>query len=259
LAATFRQTARVLQPAWASSWVRVTSYLSLRRTRALLVCFLASSALLVACSGSDMRIASLFYDNGFYMAEQGWTRLLHQSVGWFIVASLISVAAVHVFNRLARRNVCGIDGRVLVYLLLVLILGPGLAVNVILKPRLGRARPRHVQEFGGTKHFTPAFDVTSECNGNCSFPSGDSAGAFFSLAFVFASGRKRAAAAAGIGFGVLVSAARIASGAHWFSDTVVSLFVMLIVADALHYQMFVFVPTAVVPAPSVESGVRVPS
>jgi hypothetical protein len=35
----------------------------------------------------------------------------------------------------------------------------------------------------------------------------------------------------------LISVSRLASGAHFFSDIVVSFFVMLVVADALHHYM----------------------
>ena len=241
----YQQLAGALRPVWTSNWIRVTSYLRLRRSRTLLACFLLSSILLATFSHIDLGIAALFYDGGFYMARQGWARALHGSIPWFIIGTLVAVAGIYVFNRLARRDLLGIDGRKLVYLLLVLVLGAGLVVNAILKDNFGRARPRDVEEFGGTLQFTPAFVVSSECDYNCSFASGDAAGAFFGLAFVLASSRRRAASAAGIGFGVLVSVARIASGAHWFSDTVVSFFVMLIVADTLHYQMFMFSPAAV--------------
>lgn len=37
--------------------------------------------------------------------------------------------------------------------------------------------------------------------------------------------------------GVVVSLARIASGAHFFSDTIVSFFVMLIVADLSYFYL----------------------
>ena len=240
----YQQLAGALRPVWTSHWIRVRSYLRLRRSRTLLTCFLLSSVLLATFSHIDLGIAALFYDGGFYMARQGWARALHGSIPWFIIASLAAVAGIYVFNRLARRDLLGIDGRKLVYLLLVLVLGAGLIVNAILKDNFGRARPRDVEEFGGTLQFTPAFVVSSACDYNCSFASGDAAGAFFGIAFVLASGRRRAASAAGIGFGVLVSVARIASGAHWFSDTVISFFVMLIVADTLHYQMFLFGPAA---------------
>jgi membrane-associated PAP2 superfamily phosphatase len=41
------------------------------------------------------------------------------------------------------------------------------------------------------------------------------------------------------GFGSLVSLCRISAGAHFFSDSVVSFFVMLLVADVFYYYMFV--------------------
>ena len=42
---------------------------------------------------------------------------------------------------------------------------------------------------------------------------------------------------AGLALGILVSLSRISSGAHFFSDTVVSFFVMLIVADVLFFYL----------------------
>jgi lipid A 4'-phosphatase len=119
---------------------------------------------------------------------------------------------------------------------------------VILKDNFGRARPRDIEEFGGSKHFTPAFVISRECNTNCSFSSGDAAGGFFSLALVMALSRRRRMLAAAAAFGALVSLSRVASGAHFFSDTVASFFVMLIVADVLYYFMFLPEP-AVATAP----------
>jgi lipid A 4'-phosphatase len=123
------------------------------------------------------------------------------------------------------------------YLLLVLTVGAGLIVNVGLKDNFGRARPRDIAEFGGTKQFTAAYVVGRECNTNCSFSSGDAAGGFFSLALALALSRRRAVLAAAVAVGIVVSLARIASGAHFFSDTVVSFFVMLMVADVLHFYV----------------------
>jgi hypothetical protein len=49
----------------------------------------------------------------------------------------------------------------------------------------------------------------------------------------------------------------MASGAHWLSDNVVSFFVMLIVADAVYYQMFLYSPTDLDPASDVRASVLV--
>ncbi len=232
--------------------IPLRSYLNLGRTRAIVGCFLALSLLFVAFPGLDTRVSALFYNNGFYMANHSWTVVLHESVPWFVGASVILLLLTYVFNKLLKHNLLGVDGRKVTYLLLVLTLGGGLIVNGILKEEFGRVRPRNIEEFGGTGQFTPAYVIGSGCDRNCSFSSGDAAGAFFSLAFILAFKRKRAITTAAAGYGILVSAARIASGAHFLSDTVVSFFVMLIVADALHYRMFLFNSAQVLRAPSIE-------
>jgi lipid A 4'-phosphatase len=197
---------------------------------------------LVAFSDLDLLISRLFFDQGFHFAAQLWTKLLHEAVGVFIAVSVAAVIGIYAFNKLSQRNLCGIDGRKVLYLLLVLIFGAGLIVNGVFKNHFGRARPRDLQEFGGSRQFTPAFVVAGQCSSNCSFSSGDAAGAFFSMAFAIALTRRRVIAVAAVGFGVAVSLSRIAIGAHFFSDTVVSFFVMLIVADALCHYMFVLQP-----------------
>lgn len=218
------------------------NYLKMRRGRTILMCFLLSSLLLAGFSGIDVFVSSMFFDQGFYLAGQGWAKWLHESVTVFIVISLLAVIAIYVFNRFFKRNVLGVDGRKIFYLFMVLILGAGVIVNAGLKNNFGRVRPRDVAEFGGSRQFTPAFVIASGCKRNCSFSSGDAAGAFFSLAMSLALSRRRAIVAAAVGFGAVVSFSRIAIGAHFLSDTVVSFFVMLIVADVLYFYMFLPVP-----------------
>ena len=218
------------------------SYLATQRARRLLLCFVISSLLLVAFSDLDLLISRLFFDQRFHFAEPLWTKLLHEAVGVFIAVSVAAVIGIYAFNKLSQRNLCGIDGRKVLYLLLVLIFGAGLIVNEVFKNHFGRARPKDLQEFGGSRQFTPAFFIADQCSDNCSFSSGDSAGAFFSLAFAIALTRRRVITVAAVGFGVAVSLSRIAIGAHFFSDTVVSFFVMLIVADALCHYMLVLQP-----------------
>jgi lipid A 4'-phosphatase len=234
-------------------------YLRLRRTHVILGSFLAASLLLVTFPGIDLGISGLFFDNGFYMAGQGWTKSLHASVPWFVGGTLGAVAIAYVLNRLTGRRLWAIDGKRFGYLLLVLALGAGLVVNVMLKDGFGRARPKNILEFGGAAEFTPAYVISSNCSRNCSFSSGDAAGAFFSLALFTAFGRRRAATSAAVGFGVLVSAARIASGSHFLSDTVVSFFVMLMFSDALYYRMYLFEPekTGMAPALTPDPAVLV--
>ena len=151
-------------------------YLSLLRSRAVLGCFFISSLLLTAFPGIDTRISRLFFDGGFHLADQYWVKVSHGSVNYFVAGSIVLIVAIYVFNLLTKRVLFGVNGKKVVYLFLVLIVGAGLIVNVILKDNFGRARPRDIVEFGGSEQFTPAFVVSSACDRNCSFSSGDSAG-----------------------------------------------------------------------------------
>jgi membrane-associated phospholipid phosphatase len=49
--------------------------------------------------------------------------------------------------------------------------------------------------------------------------------------------RKRAVLLSAFAYGALVSCSRVASGAHFLSDCVVSFFVMLILSDVLYYYV----------------------
>src|SRR5690349_2451337 len=107
------------------------SYLQLPRARLVLFCFLTSSLLFAWFPEVDLRASGLFYrDNGFPLGNQWWVTLLHECVGYVICLIMASVVGIYAFNRLSRRNVCGVDGKMVSYLFVVLILGAGLIVNV---------------------------------------------------------------------------------------------------------------------------------
>jgi lipid A 4'-phosphatase len=212
-------------------------YLKLGRSQIILASFVLFSLVVAVYPAIDISVSRLFF-HGHFPRDQWWQALLHDSLNWFLGVSLGAVVALYAINRLYKRNICNVDGKRVAYLFLVLAVGAGLIVNVGLKDNFGRARPRDVTEFGGHKQFTPAFVMSHECRTNCSFSSGDAAGGFFSLALVFAlARRRRAALVAALVIGGIESLARISSGAHFFSDTGVSFFVMLIVADVLCFYL----------------------
>jgi lipid A 4'-phosphatase len=212
-------------------------YLKFRCSRIILISFLLFSLTLTAFPAVDLFVSGLFFDGTAFPHDLWWQKFLQVGLGYFLCLSVGAVAALYAYNRLTKRNVCGVDGRRLLFVILVLVLGPGLIVNFTLKDNFGRARPRDVAEFGGTHLFTPAFVPSKECNTNCSFSSGDAAGGFFSLALAMALTRRRSMFLAGVALGAVVSIGRISSGAHFFSDTVVSFFVMLLVADILFFYV----------------------
>jgi len=217
-------------------------YLKLRRSQLILASFVVFALLVTEFPSVDIAISSLFFDGKTFLRNQWWQRLLQQGLGYFIPLSVVAVAFIYACNRLLRLNVCGIDARRVCYVILVLAIGCGFIVNFGLKDHFHRARPRDIAEFGGTKVFTPAFQVSNQCGTNCSFSSGDAAGGFFSLALALALSRRRAAFVMGLAVGVVMSISRISSGAHFFSDTVTSFFVMWIVADVLFFYLLASPP-----------------
>ena len=212
------------------------NYLRLRHAQIILACFVMSSLLFVLFPGIDLGISRMFFDDGFYLAGH-WKSWIQNSVTYFLCLSVFLVVGLFFYNRRRGRDLFGINGKRLIYLLLVLVVGAGMIVNGVFKEDFGRARPRDIVEFGGSKIFTPAFVVSHQCDSNCSFSSGDGAGAFFALALALALSRKRAVLLSAFAYGALVSYSRVASGAHFLSDCVVSFFVMLIVADVLYYYV----------------------
>lgn len=210
-------------------------YLRLRRTQIILGAFALFAVAAMTFPAVDLAISRLFFDGRTFLRDVWWQEFLHTTLNWFLGGSLGIVTAVYAYNRMSNRQLAGIDGRKVLFLFLVLIVGAGLIVNAGFKDSFGRARPRNIVEFGGTKQFTPAFVISRECDTNCSFSSGDAAGGFFAIALAMALTRRRSWYVAAIVTGVVFSLARVSSGAHFFSDTIASFFVMLIVSDALFY------------------------
>ena len=122
------------------------------------------------------------------------------------------------------------------FLLVILGVGPGLVANVMFKDHWGRARPRTVVEFGGTKHFTPPLVFSKECYRNCSFVSGEVSSAsvpFFAAALLLPQFRI-ALLAGGVATGFAAGLIRIAQGGHFLSDVVFAAIFMALTASALH-------------------------
>ncbi|GEO84552.1 hypothetical protein GCM10007920_23020 [Ciceribacter naphthalenivorans] len=106
--------------------------------------------------------------------------------------------------------------------LLAFFLGPYVLVNLLLKSFSGRPRPHQTDLFGGELPFMPAGSFSGQCPNNCSFVSGEAAGAGWLICLIpLLPGRLRAIMAPGIIAASLVTPAfRLSFGGHYLSDVV---------------------------------------
>ena len=103
-------------------------------------------------------------------------------------------------------------------------LGPALLANGILKPHSGRPRPAAVAELGGTQPFVQWWDLRGECDGNCSFVSGEASGAYAMLApaAVTPAPWRTLAIVGAVAYGTAIGVMRMAVQAHFATDIVFS-------------------------------------
>ena len=179
----------------------------------------------------DLRFSGLFYDaaDGFFLKDlppvQFSYAVFRDLPYWLIPILLWLWFASWRWGGRPERPV----RRAIVYLLIVLLLGPGLLVNEVFKNHSGRARPAQVEQFNGDRQFSPAFVISDQCERNCSFVSGHAAMGFFFLAFAWALRDRRWLLYGGL-IGALVGLGRITQGAHFLSDIVFSYGAVLVTA-----------------------------
>jgi len=190
----------------------------------------------------DLFMSGLFFRQGqFFLSNNLFLVSLH----WLAYDGARALGAAFAFlavlGKLRDQALGGIDAKAGLFLLLALIIGPGLVGNVGLKDHWGRARPREVTEFGGTAAFTPALEPHFErAHSNGSFVAGDAAFGFFLPAFAYVAPRRSSrrifwgTMAAGAVFGFV----RLAMGAHFFSDVLYAAAIMLATIAGLHALMY---------------------
>ena len=188
----------------------------------ILTAFLVVSTAAIAMSGADLAISAPFFIDGKWpVGDQPFWHLLYKldripsiSLG---VVGLAGIVMSYVKSDCYRWRRSG------VFLVVLLILGPGLLVNSVFKEHWGRPRPREICEFGGKKQFLHPWQKGESGNGR-SFPSGHSSAAFYMAApyLIYRRTNKKRAylwLAGGVLFGIVMSIARITQGAHFLSDT----------------------------------------
>jgi membrane-associated PAP2 superfamily phosphatase len=187
----------------------------------------------------DVRAARHFYVSGEGWpvgAEPLWKFLKYYGVvpAW-VIATTALAAWIASFARPRFRRM----RRGAMFLVFVMVIGPGVLVNDVFKEQWGRPRPRDLVEFGGTREYVaPLIKSPPEHGG--SFASGHAATGFYLLTPYFLLRRRwpwRAAGVfvAGLGYGSLVGYARMAQGAHFMSDVLWALGIVYFTALILFY------------------------
>lgn len=186
----------------------------------------------------DLAVTNWFYEpgRGFFLNNHFLVQLSYRifaDIHWFVFFGLIWMLFASWYWR--RNSETGIR-RKLMFMLIVLVLGPGLIVSA-LKDTTGRPRPSEIIEFGGDRTFQSAFEVSQECERNCSFVSGHASIAFYFICIAWVA-RDRRWLWAGIILGMLVGTGRIVQGSHFLSDVVFSFWVVYgVIALCAHWLL----------------------
>jgi lipid A 4'-phosphatase len=185
---------------------------------------LVAGILFYAFPGIDLWVSRAFYSpsTGFVGHHHAWVAWLRRAFIVFYWVCMLASVAGWVAALRGRQTLLGADPRKWLFLVLCLSIGPGLLANLVFKDQWGRARPKHVVEFGGTKRFTPAPLPADQCRRGCAFVSGEAATAFvpFYAAAAIVPQWGATLVVAGTISGLAAGSLRIALGAHFLSDVV---------------------------------------
>lgn len=210
------------------------------REIAAVVAFLMVATWLIAASGADLSVSSRFYIGGRWPVGDlfPWQTLyrMDRIPAILLAASSVLLALYSLKERSYRawRKQC-------LFLVTLLIIGPGILVNTCFKGHWGRPRPHEIVQFGGKKQFLQPWQKGLAGEGR-SFPSGHSSAAFYLTAPYFIHRRNRPGAAriwlaGGLAFGIIMSIARIVQGGHFLSDTLWAWGMVHLIAIALYYLL----------------------
>jgi membrane-associated PAP2 superfamily phosphatase len=190
----------------------------------------------------DLQIAQLFFDPAskrFLAAANPYVALLRDH-GYVALVTCVSAVAAAVVTRMLRRPQRIAPGRVVLFLVSTLALGPGLLVNGVLKEHWHRPRPVQVTEFGGTHTYVEWWNPRGSCERNCSFVSGEASAAawMFAPAMLVPPPWRIAAFAGAAIFTLVISLSRMAAGAHFFTDVLFAVLLTLSLIWVLHGAIF---------------------
>lgn len=184
----------------------------------------------------DLAFSHYFFDGQhFPLRHNGLLQTLRQANFWAGAVVVFFSMALTVSRRL--RSAFGVSLRHALIPLITYGLGVGLIVNLVLKETFGRARPRDTLGLGGDQSFSAVWEISEACASNCSFTSGEAAGAMamLSVLYLIPAEQRALRRFSSISLGLLAGALslnRIAFGGHYLSDTILSILIVSLVMIA---------------------------
>jgi membrane-associated PAP2 superfamily phosphatase len=139
-----------------------------------------------------------------------------------IPALILSLGALSVFILSFSKAMVLPYRKIAAYLVLAMVIGPGLIANSILKDNWGRPRPRDLVQFGGEYQYEAPLSIDPASSGK-SFPCGHATMGFYFFALGFALLHKSKFWACltvlfALLWGLLIGWIRIGMGGHFASD-----------------------------------------
>ena len=181
----------------------------------------------------EIEIARVAIEAGAGLAALDYLRTVARMIPAALLASAVATIGRRFFREVSHRRA---DARALALLVVTFALGPGLLVNGLLKTHSHRPRPRQTIEIvGAGQSYRPFYEFDGGCARNCSFSSGETAAAFWTVtpALLAPAALVTPAVSCALAFGVLVGAMRILAGAHFLSDVAFSALAVLVLIAAL--------------------------
>ena len=189
----------------------------------------------------DIEITSYFAlgNRRFVFLDIGIIEQLRSLTMGIYVSWYVAIIFALIVSMTRKMKIAGFAARDWFYVVMCSAIGPAILANLVFKTYSGRARPRNIEEFGGTFDFTPVANWSSECSDNCSFVSGEVSSMvmlFAPLIFICTKRRWILVAAMFI-FGGLSSLMRIGQGGHFTSDCIMA-GVFMVLTAAILYKIF---------------------
>ena len=144
--------------------------LNLSKITFLAATITAVSIIFVNFPQIDKTVSALFYkpeqnfllrDTPLHLFVESWIR---PSIKYLALAFVVAC----VYKLFLGKSPIKRRFNIVAFLFSSFLLGPVLLVNGLLKEFIGRARPKNIIEYGGTKIFSPAYFPADQCETNCS-------------------------------------------------------------------------------------------